>query len=143
MQVASVVQAAEPVDPLLGDRHEFIEWAEPIIADRVFDFYSVATEEREADAMAVRHCQLWRSVILAQSASVAVSRKDLRRLGTALGLPLAFMDAVDQEVMEELLDVVLTRYGASRSKSKRFSLILMAVANDLGAARATARATAH
>lgn len=142
MQVASVVHAAETIDPFHGDRHELLEWAEPIIADRVYDFYSVATEERDADAMAVKHCQLWRNVILAQSASVAVSRKDLRRLGTNLGLPLAFMDAVDQEVMEELLDIVLTRYQASRSQSKRFSLLLMAVANDLGAARATAR-TAH
>jgi len=135
------VPASDPgFDRQFFDRRELIEWAEPVIADRVFDRYRIAAGGGgdKLDGLAAQHRKLWRSVLLDQDASVSLSRKELLRLGRMAGLSPSFVDAVDQDIIEELLEIVLSRYQASRTSAKRFSLILMAAAGNIGAARAAA-----
>ncbi len=142
MQLASVSTRGARADHRASDGRDLIEWAEPVIADRVREFYSFAVPGREAQTLALEHRQVWRSLLLAKPVPLDRSRRQLRRLGEEAGLPAGFADALDLEIVEELFDIVLLRYRASRDQVRRFSFILMAAAADLGAARAASERTA-
>ena len=121
------------------DRREMIAWAEPVIADRVVDCYQRGAPGCDtAGGIMLRHRELWRSILLGQSSTVPVSRRELQRLGSTAGMPSGFFESVDQQIMEELFDIVLARYHASRASARRFGLILMAASAHLGAAREAA-----
>lgn len=120
------------------DRRELLAWAEPVIADRVSDSYRRMARDADLDGLAVQHRRLWRNMLLDQRAMLPVSRKELQRLSETAGLPAGALEAVDQDVMEELLDIVLSRCQASRAVAKTFSRILLDAASAIGAAKAAA-----
>ena len=83
MPSAHLAQRTTPSsDPLVGLRHDMMIWAEPVIADRIWEAY-----------------------------------RDYK------------------DVMEELMDIVFKRFRSSREVAKGFSLVLLAAASTIGAAR--------
>ena len=135
MQFASATQQDAARDASL-DRAGILQWAEPLIADRLRDIYFDAVSFQHAYHLAAHHRQLWRSALLGGSPAVSTTRQSLRELGKTAGLATDFIEAVDQAILEELLEVVLLRSQVSRHQCRQHSLVLIAVAADLGAARA-------
>ena len=96
-------------------------WAEPIIIDRAVEVYGRILDESATVVLARKHCRLWRNVLLDQPSAVALIMDELRRTEVDLGLPEALIDDVNDVILEELVDIVMSRYRASRNMVKTFS----------------------
>ena len=110
-------------------------WAEPIIIDRAVDVYARLVDEAGTVAMARKHCRLWRLVLSGPAAPVAPVVEDLRRAAQGLGLPDTLIDDVNDLILEELVDIVMSRYRTSRNSAKTFSMVLMTATSCLGGMR--------
>ena len=113
-------------------------WAEPIIIDRAVEVYGRILDEAGTVALARKHCRLWRNVLLDRAFAVAPIMDELRRTEADLGLREALVDDVNDVILEELVDIVMSRYRASRNMIKTFSLVLMSATSCLGTVRAAA-----
>jgi hypothetical protein len=125
-----------PSDPLLDLRRDMIVWAEPVIADRIWEAYRdrrVAAASRSI--VAVHHRRLWRALILHKFGLAQQIRGDLVRDLAQAGLSGEAMAEIDNDVMEELMDIVFRRFRSSREVAKGFSLVLLAAASNIGASR--------
>lgn len=111
-------------------------WAEPIIIDRAVEVYARVVDEAGTVAMARKHCRLWRVVLSGQTAAVSPVLEEMRRASDSLGLADDLIDDVNDVILEELVDIVTSRYRASRNAMKTFSLVLMSATSSLGTARA-------
>ena len=110
-------------------------WAEPIIIDRAVEAYARVVDEAGTVAMARKHCRLWRVVLSGQTAAVSPVLEEMRRASDSLGLGAQLIDDVNDVILEELVDIVTSRYRASRNAMKAFSLVLMYATSSLGTAR--------
>lgn len=113
-------------------------WAEPIIVDRAVEVYGRAVHSAGTVMMARKHCGLWRNVLQEQPAAVPAIKEELRRAADSLGLAEDLVDAVDEAILEELVDIVMSRYRSSRNTIKACSLVLMSATSRLGTARLAA-----
>lgn len=111
-------------------------WAEPIIIDRAVEAYARIVDEAGTVAMARKHCRLWRVVLSDEASVVAPAMDDIRRAALGLGLSEALVDDVNDLILEELVDIVMSRYRASRNSAKTFSMVLMSATACLGSVRA-------
>lgn len=110
-------------------------WAEPIVIDRAVDAYARVVDEVGTVAMARKHCRLWRSVLSDQASAVLSVTDEMRQAVSSLGLPGSIIDDVNDLILEELVDIVMSRYRASRNTMKTFSLVLMSATSRLGTSR--------
>ena len=113
-------------------------WAEPIIIDRAVEIYAGLVDEAGTVALARKHCRLWRVVLFDQPAAVSPVMEELRRAAGGLGLPDSLIDEVNDVILEELVDIVMTRYRSSRNSAKTFSMLLMSATSCLGGMRFSA-----
>ena len=111
------------------------QWGEPIVIDRAIESYARMTDEVGTVAMARHHCRLWRFVLFDHPATVSGALGELRRAADGLGLPEALVDDSNDLILEELVDIVTSRYRSSRNTIRTFSLVLMAATSCLGMAR--------
>jgi hypothetical protein len=118
-----------------GARRTMWQWAEPIVIDRAVESYARMIDEAGTVAMARRHCRLWHAVLFTHPATVAAALEDLRRAADSLGISDASMDETNDLILEELVDIVTSRYRSSRNTIRTFSLVLMAATSCLGMAR--------
>ena len=110
-------------------------WAEPIVIHRAVDVYARSVDEAGTVAMARRHCRLWRNVLFGQPSSVPPIMEEMRRAAASLGLSDDVIDDTNDVILEELVDIVMSRYRASRNTMKTFSMVLMSATSCLGTAR--------
>ncbi|MGI3902912.1 MAG: hypothetical protein ACRYF1_20735 [Janthinobacterium lividum] len=113
-------------------------WAEPIIIDRALEVYGRILDEPGTVGMARRHCRLWRVVLGNQIGTTASAMDEVRRAAGSLDLPMDVVDEVNDVILEELVDIVMSRYRASRNSAKTFSMVLMSATSCLGRVRAAA-----
>lgn len=118
-----------------GARRTMWQWAEPIVIDRAVESYARMIDEAGTVAMARRHCRLWHAVLFTHPATVAGALDDLRRAADSLGISDVLMDETNDLILEELVDIVTSRYRSSRNTIRTFSLVLMAATSCLGMAR--------
>ena len=116
-------------------RRTMWQWAEPIVIDRAVESYARIVDEAGTVAMARKHCRLWKIVLFNQPATVAAALDELRRAADSLGLPDALVDDTNDLVLEEIVDIVTSRFRSSRNAIRTFSLVLMAATSCLGTAR--------
>ena len=110
-------------------------WAEAVIVDRAVEVYARALDEAGAIALTRRHCRLWRAVFFEQPSVIQAAMDDIRRAAAGLGLAEVTRDEVDEAIIEELVDIVTSRYRSSRNALKTFSLVLMSITSRLGSVR--------
>ena len=119
-------------------RRTMWQWAEPIVIDRAVECYARAVDEAGTVAMARKHCRLWRLVLFNHPSTVSAAVEELRRASGSLGLPDALVDDTNDLILEELVDIVTSRYRSSRNTIRTFSMVLMAATSCLGMARSPA-----
>ena len=125
------------LDPLAELRRELVNWAEPVIADRIFDSYGEHdTGAETARYLAGQHRRLWRAILLQKQSIVTVLQRELQCELARAGLDPDVRYAIDQSVIEELIDIVLKRFRSSSGRVKGFSMILLGAASELSASRA-------
>ena len=116
-------------------RRTMWQWAEPIVIDRAVESYARVVDEAGTVAMARKHCRLWRVVLSNHPAAVSDALDELRHAADSLGLADALVDETNDLILEELVDIVTSRYRSSRNTIRTFSLVLMAATSCLGMAR--------
>lgn len=113
-------------------RRGLLEWAAPVIIDRLREVY----ERRlgvgdDAAALARLHNRVWRALIAADAANYAPLRAALVDSALRCRLDLACLDEADAQTMAELLDIVVKRFQRSERNAKSYQLALMEVAERL------------
>ena len=116
-------------------RRSLWQWAEPIVIDRAVEIYARVVDEAGTVAMARKHCRLWRVVLFDGPTTATAALGDLRRAADSLGLSGALVDDANHGIVEELLDIVTSRYRSSRNTIRTFGMVLMVATSCLGMAR--------
>ena len=110
-------------------RRGLLEWAEPVIYDRLRDSYQRRLGAGAgACALARLHCRVWRALIAGDEANFEALRTELIAAVAHRGLERACLDRGDAETMVELLDIVVKRFQRSdrEASSYRFALLELA-----------------
>ena len=109
-----------------------LEWAEPVIYDRLRDAYQ---QRLGAGADAIRltrlHCRVWRALIAGDEANYECLRTELIAAAARSGLEAACLSRGDAQTMAELLDIVVTRFQRSERVASSYRLALLELAERL------------
>ena len=115
------------------------QWSEPVIFDRLLAAYrTLLSDDAVARSLTRLHARVWRTLIGGDMTGFAVLRDTLIGALGHCSLTLDHLAEVDNEIMIELLEVVLSRYQRSQRTAKAYHLALMELAGRLGPARAAA-----
>ena len=103
-------------------RRGLLEWAEPVIYDRLRDAYQRRLGAGDdALRLARLHCRVWRALIAGDEANYEGLRTELVAAATRSGLEVACLGRGDAETMAELLDIVVMRFQRSRAPGVELS----------------------
>ena len=137
VQASSDASRSRPADPWIDLRRELMDWAEPVIADCIYEGYrGQAMEAGRARLLSSQHRRLWRAMLLEHRSTMNSVWTDLNSDLDAAGMEPTVARAIDQSVFEELLDIVMRRFRASSDKAKGCSMILLGAATYIGASAA-------
>jgi len=114
------------------------EWSEPLIFDRLFFAYNEFVSEALARSLTRLHARVWRALIAGDMPSFESLRETLVATLKLCNLTLDHLAEVDGEIMDELLDVVISRYNRSHRTARAYHLALIELAGRLGPARLAA-----
>ena len=93
-------------------RDELIEWSQPLIVDQInyFYFHSLRQRASAARELAIEHYRVWRHVLRNEMQEASDLRSHLGTHAASLGIPAQMLDDVDRAVLDELMDVVVSRF---------------------------------
>lgn len=125
---------------LSAARRDLAEWSEPLIADRVSEFYMACFggDQQRVRPMTLQHCRLWRNLLLQEGNRAHDARRELVRLGQLAGLESQTLDRLDEVVLDELANVVVARFHRSPATTRDYSRSLIRAATSLAEARLVA-----
>jgi hypothetical protein len=115
------------------------QWSEPLIFDRLHGAYRrLLGDHASIWAMSRLHARVWRALIKGDMAEFEEAREALvAALGEAR-LNLDHLAEVDEEIMVELLEVVVSRYSRAGRTAVAYHLALMELAGRLRPVRVAA-----
>jgi hypothetical protein len=114
-----------------------LEWAEPIIFDRLLEAYRARVGAGAASwGLARLHARAWRAAIGEDFARFDAARRDLGEALAQSSLGAADVAKADAEIIVELLDIILARFQRSLGTARSYHLALIALAGRLAPAPA-------
>ena len=120
-------------------RRGLLEWAEPVIYDRLRDAYQRRLGAGDdALRLARLHCRVWRALIAGDEANYEGLRTELIVAVVHSGLEVACLGRGDAQTMAELLDIVVMRFQRSKREASSYRLALFELAERLVARRGAA-----
>ena len=75
--------------------------------------------------LALSHGRLWRFLILQDAERLPLSRKEIIGIARLAGLKASTVDAIDQAMLSELMDVVVARFMRTPALARNYSQILL------------------
>ena len=101
---------------------DFIDWAEPLIVDRLVDVYTQMFPHNRlrADTFVALHARVWCVIIGGDAGRGARLRRELTAEYGKAHLPQASLLEADKAVVEELHAVIRQRFRASRHLSAAY-----------------------
>jgi hypothetical protein len=113
-------------------RRGLLEWAEPVIYDRLRDAYQRRLGAgAESIGLARLHCRVWRALIAGDEKNYEGLRAQLIVAVTRGGLEVACLGRGDAQTMAELLDIVAARFQRSGRQASSYRLALYELAERL------------
>jgi hypothetical protein len=120
---------------MIEEMSGLLEWAGPVIYDRLRIAYEVHIPERlTAINLAKSHARVWRALLSGDMAMFEAQRADLLLQLVQQGLTLDHLSEADAETMAELLEIVIARFRRSPRISRGYHLALMRLASHLSPA---------
>lgn len=118
-------------------QREFAAWASSLASDAILDAYQALFEQRDdlVDPMWRQHTTVWRCILAGEAARGRVAHSHLLALGALARITRATLDAVDRAVLDELMDVVATRFHCSPASIRLNGRLLIASAVRLAELR--------
>ncbi|MGD0187536.1 MAG: hypothetical protein ABSC25_20115 [Roseiarcus sp.] len=112
-----------------------LEWAEPVIFDRLRDVYRRRVADGDAGwALARLHCRVWRALIAGDTGRFESLRGELLVAMRRRGLDLESLVEADAQTMNELVEIVIARFQRSERVAKAYHLALIELAARLARA---------
>jgi len=120
---------------LTGTRQELADWSHPVIVDFMYELYAarIGAGHQSLRALALSHARLWRFLILADHDRLPSARRETLSIARLAGLRPNMLDEVDQAMLAELMDVVVSRFLRSPAMARTYSQIVLGVASRLAA----------
>ncbi len=113
-------------------RRGLLEWAEPVIYDRLRDAYDKQFGAgADASRLARLHCRAWRGLIAGDEANYQRLRAELIAAVRRAGLDVGCLSRGDAQAMTELLDIVAARFQRSGREASNYRLALLELAERL------------
>jgi hypothetical protein len=113
-------------------RRGLLEWAEPVIYDRLRDAYQQRLGAGvDAISLARLHCRVWRALIAGDEVNYEGLRTELIAAAARSGAEVACLRRGDAQTMAELLDIVVTRFQRSERAASSYRLALLELAERL------------
>ena len=113
-------------------RRGLLEWAEPVIYDRLRDAYQKRLGAgADASRLARLHCRAWRGLIAGDEANYERLRTELIAAVTRAGVEVGCLSRGDAQAMAELLDIVAMRFQRSAREASSYRLALLELAERL------------
>ena len=113
-------------------RRGLLEWAAPVIYDRLRDAYRRRLGVGvEAFQLARLHGCVWRALIAGDEANFERLRMDLIAAVANCGLDVACLGKADAQALTELLDIVALRFQRSERVAASYRLALLELAERL------------
>jgi hypothetical protein len=117
-------------------RQEFAEWSEPIIADYLYEAYAerMGAQTGTVRTLVTSHCRFWRALLTGNEAKFATYRRELASLARLAGMPVTLIDAIDVGMLDELMNVCISRFLRSPSAARDYSHFMLRTAAHLSRA---------
>jgi hypothetical protein len=113
-------------------RRGLLEWAEPVIYDRLCDAYLRSLGAGvDAFRLARLHGRVWRALIAGDDANYERLRMELIAAVAGGGLDIAALGRADAQTLAELLDIVAMRFQRSERAASSYRLALLELAERL------------
>ena len=118
-------------------RKDLLFWSTPIITDLLMDAYGVRLGARQLSTQVLTsvHARLWRVMLQADIAAIDGARKDLLNLATLSKLSREIIDAIDEAVLDELLDVITIRFTRSAELMRDYTRVLLTASANVARMR--------
>jgi hypothetical protein len=114
-------------DEWTSERADIVGWSTPLIADCLDLAYQACFGQNQQliDHFTLQHRRLWLSVVSNNMKKAAEARQTLNTLAKLCRLTDEAIEAIDELVLDELTDVVATRFQGSPMKTRTYSRMLM------------------
>ena len=113
-------------------RRGLLEWAEPVIYDRLRDAYQRRLgANADSTRLAHLHSRVWRALIAGDETNYQGLRTELIAAVARSGVEVACLSRGDAETMAELLDIVVARFQRSGRAASSYRLALLELAERL------------
>ena len=118
---------------LSAAQRDLAEWGEPLIAERLSEFYMACFDgdQEWARPMTLQHCRMWRNLFLQESLRARNARVELLRLGRLVGLEPKMFDQIDRVLLDRLAELIAARFHYSPSTARDYSRSLVRAAASL------------
>ncbi len=123
--------------PAREARAEMAQWACPLVSDRIADAYEACLGGKPSlrEPLWRQHGGFWRLVLGGEAARAKVARAHLLALARIARIGPETVDAIDRLVLDELVDVVATRFQRSPANTRFYSRLLIEAAATLAETR--------
>lgn len=120
-------------DERADERADLAQWAAPLVSDRIAYAYDAFLGGKPSlcEPLWRQHGGFWRLILGGETARARVARAHLLALAHIVRLGPETIDAIDRLVLDELVDVVATRFQRSPASMRRYSRLLIDAAATL------------
>jgi hypothetical protein len=114
-------------------RRDLMEWSHPVIADHLAELYAyhLGLNHPSLRVYVVQHTRVWAFILADQIDQAHQARGELLKLLKISHLSAALLDAINAEMLDELMSVVMARFHRSPRMAREYSIILLRAAASL------------
>lgn len=118
-------------------REGLLQWSEPVIFDRLREAYAQFGKDRDTSWKLARlHAKVWRALISGEMDKFGALRTELEAELATESLTLDCLAEADSQTMDELLEIVISRFRRSQRLSEGYHRALLDMAMRLTQSRA-------
>jgi len=109
------------------------DWCQPILVDYLRELYTeiLGSDHKSLRILSLSHGRMWRILILGDAEKLAVARKEIIGIARLAGLNTSAVELIDQAVLAELMDVIVSRFLRSPDLTRAYGRIVVAAAMRL------------
>ena len=114
-------------------RHDMADWSHPIVTDIVTERYQYLLGRNHAllKQLSRCHCVLWRALLSENTIAVAEAHLEILNYFRQVGLGQEVALQLHEGVLDELMDIVASRFHRSPARMSECSQVLLRVARHL------------
>ncbi len=114
-------------------RRDLAEWSQPIIVDFLRDIYSgrLGHDHLSLRVLCLSHGRAWRLMLQGDLEKLASARREVTGIARMAGLKTGDIVDIDAAMLDELLDVVVTRFQRAPGRATIYGKVLLGIAGRL------------